>query len=147
MLKQYVPRSDRSVALHEPGEVVLARLGNYLEERDTCRPKVRPCIILRSGDCQHLCTGLTTRPEYKTSGDARPRLPRCPTAGLHTSPSFLWSDRPSFICRLDVIKHLGWVDHELVDFLTRYLNLDSLTTGVLWRAATVHTFTPPNLPR
>lgn len=147
MLKQHVRRSGSPSVFHEPGEVVLAKLGNYLEERDTCRPKLRPCIILRSGECQHVCTGLTTRPQYKTSGDTRPRLPPCPTTGLREVASFLWSDRPSFICRLDVKKHLGWVDHELVDFLARSMNLDGYTLGLLWHAATLHACTTPNLPR
>ena len=147
MLKQHVRRSDRPVAFHEPGEVVLAAFGNYLESGLADDRKVRPVILLRTSECQHAFAGLTTKPTYKTTGAPRPVVPRSPTTGLNRRQSHLWSSRVAFVSRMDVRRHLGWVDHELVDFLGRNMNLDGYTLGLLWHAATLHACASPNLPR
>lgn len=147
MLKQYVPRSDRDLAHHEPGEVVLAAFGNYLESGLADERKVRPAILLRTSECQHAFAGLTTKPIYKTTGEPRPIVPRSRISGLNDGQSHLWSSRIAFVSRIDVRRHLGWVDHELVDFLGRNMSLDGYTLGLLWHAATIHACATPNLPR
>lgn len=75
MLKQLVVSPDGGRPLHSVGEVVLVTLGNYLEAGPQCRPKMRPAIILRPGECQHDILGLTTKSHSITSGAARPELP------------------------------------------------------------------------
>ena len=147
MLKQHVCRSDRPFAFHEPGEVVLINFGNYLEAGADCQRKARPAILLRPSECQHAFAGLTTKPHYLTSGDARPALPASESLGLDAATSYLWSSRVSFISRLDVQKHLGWVDHAVVEFLSRHMHLDPITVATLYRAATIHGCTSPGLPR
>ena len=76
MLKQHPTRLDYPYPLHEPGEVVLATFGNFLEAGEECTPKARPVILLRAGDCQHTFAGLTTKSHYLTTGDARPEVRR-----------------------------------------------------------------------
>jgi hypothetical protein len=148
MLKQYVPRSDRSPILHEPGEIVRANYGNFLEQgRGRWDRKPRPAILLRTSDCQHAFAGLTLKPTYKTTGDARLVVPKSPIMGLDHRRSHLWSLRVNYVSRIDVMEHLGWVDHELVDFLGRTMELDGYTLGLLWQAATLHACASPNLPR
>jgi hypothetical protein len=147
VLKQHVPRSDRPVAFHEPGEVVLAAFGNYLESGLADDRKVRPVILLRTSECQHAFAGLTTKANYLTTGEPRPIVPKSATSGLNRRQSHLWSSRVAFVSRMDVRRHLGWVDHELVDFLGRNMNLDGYTLGLLWHAATLHACASPNLPR
>jgi hypothetical protein len=135
MLRQHVFKADKVSVFHLPGEVVLAKFGNYLEAGVECRPKVRPVILLRASDCQHMFAGLTTKPRYKTTMEPRPMLPRCTSAGLSKFPSYLWSPRPAFISRLDIHKHLGWVDHQLVEFLAKYVTIDGFTLAMLYQAA------------
>lgn len=147
MLKQHVHRHDYPYPLHEPGEVVLATFGNFLENRDECTTKGRPVILLRVSDCQHTFAGLTTKPRYTTSGDARPAIPLSETLGLDGKASYLWSNRAAFVARLDVRKHLGWVDHEVVELLAQRMSLDSLTISMLWRAASIHAHDLPRRPR
>ena len=148
MLKQHVCRTDRPRIYHEPGEVVRANYGNFREQGyGRCDRKARPAILLRTSQCQHAFAGLTTKHVYKTSGEARLLVPTSPIMGLNGRPSHLWSPRVAYVCRIDVIEHLGCVDHELVDFLARSMKLDPLTVGILYRAATIHACTSPNLPR
>lgn len=135
MLKQYVCGATASSVRHLPGEVALANFGNYLEAGVQCRRKVRPVILLRASDCQHTFAGLTTQPNYQTTTEPRPMLPRCSSAGLTRFPSYLWSPRPAFISRLDLQKHLGWIDHQVVEFLAKHMNLDGFTIAMLYETA------------
>lgn len=147
MLKQYVPQASADLAFHQPGEVVLADYGNFLEAGMSCDRKTRPVILLRTSDCQHMFAGLTTKSCYLTTGGERPLLPRSPSTGLNARPSHLWSSRPAFVSRLDIRRHLGWVDHEIVEFLAKHMNLDAITIGMLWRSASIHTCGLPRNPR
>ena len=147
MLKQYARRHDYPDPHHEPGEVVLATFGNFLESAGDCTPKPRPVILLRTSDCQHAFAGLTTKPQYLTSGEPRPLLPQSDALGLDGKPSFLWSSRAAFITRIDVRRHLGWIDHPVVEFLAEHMLLDTSTFSMLWRAASMHALTTPRHPR
>jgi hypothetical protein len=138
MLKQYVPRRDDSAPLHRPGEVVIVGLGNYLEAGRRCSRKDRPAIILGVCDGQHFIAGLTTRPHCLTTGAPRHELPDPGIIGLNPArPSYLWSSRPSRICRLDVRRHVGWIDLETVEFLSRRMHLSPRVYTDLLRAAVI----------
>jgi hypothetical protein len=150
MLRQHIPSDDFPYPFHQPGEVVLAAFGNYLEARERCTRKVRPIILLRTSQTQHIFAGLTTQPRYLTTREPRPVLPKPACLGLDGRLSHLWSPRPAFVSRLDLRRHLGWVDHEVVRFLARHLALDPATVNVLNRSATIHGDDddyPPRKPR
>ncbi len=134
MLRQYVPVRHRNAPQHQPGEVVLITFGNYLEKGAACSPKVRPAILLQVSDCQHLMAGLTTQATCKTTGAARPELHDALAIGLDgRRASYLWSPRPSYVCRMDVCQHLGWIDRRTVEFLVHHLRLDQFTLASLWQ--------------
>jgi hypothetical protein len=135
MLKQHVIRPDATMAHHQAGEVVLVTLGNYLEAGERCRPKMRPAIIVAVGECQHTIIGLTTQATCRTTGHPRTKVPNPETIGLRGKPSYLWSGRPSRICRLDVRKHLGWITCDVIEFLGAQVSLDATAFAELWRAA------------
>ena len=147
MLKQHARRSNYPYPFHQPGEVVLATYGNFLETRGTDSTKPRPAILLRVSDCQHCFAGLTTQSHYLTSGDARPVIPKSPILGLDRRRSHLWSPRPAFITRMDIRRHLGWIDHEVVEFLAAHMQLDRMTLSILWRAASIHAHETRPRPR
>lgn len=147
MLKQHARQHDYPYPHHQPGEVVLATFGNFLEDRDDCTTKGRPVILLRVSECQHAFAGLTTKPHYLTTGLGRPLLPHSEMLGLSGKPSYLWSARPASITRLDVRKHLGWVDHRVVEFLAEHMQLDTFTFSTLWRSASIHAHDVPRHPR
>jgi len=147
MLRQQIRCADYPYPFHEPGEVVLAAFGNFLEERERCERKIRPVILLRSTAGQHMFAGLTTRSHYTTTGQPRPVLPKPACLGLDGRLSHLWSRRPAFVSRLDVRRHLGWIDRTVVLFLADHMNIDRYTVSVLWKAATTHGDDPPPKPR
>ena len=139
---QWTRRERASRPRHEAGEVVLADLGNYLEAAEdgrSCQPKMRPVILLRIGDCQHLVAGLTTQSRHLTTGAARPLVPASDSMGLLVT-SFLWSDRPSRISRINVRRHVGWVDRAVVEFLADHFPtvVAGGTFTSLWQAAVAH---------
>jgi hypothetical protein len=139
VLKQFVPVHDDAQPLHEAGEVVLVTLGNYLEERERCQPKMRPAIILSPGPCQHTIIGLTTKPAFATSGQPRAEIPAPIELGLERRRSFLWAARPSRLCRLDVRRHLGWVDLDTVELLSKEMLLPRwMLVGLMRAAAAAH---------
>jgi hypothetical protein len=147
MLRQHIKDRHYPYPQHQTGEVVIANYGNYLEQDHGYDRKPRPAILLLASDPQHLFAGLTTKPQYRTSGVARPVLPKPACTGLDDKVSHLWSTRPAFVCRLDVYKHLGWVDRELVLFLADHMHLDRYTLAMLWHAARIHGDGPPRKPR
>ncbi len=106
---------------HATGEIVWASVGNYAEDRN-CTPKARPAVILRASDGQHWIAGLTTQPKFKTTGDPRVTVPVSKTCRL-CGTSYLWSPRPSRLCRLDVRQHIGWVTHDTLDVIERHMSL------------------------
>jgi hypothetical protein len=114
-----VPRATRP--RHAPGELVWAKVGNYVENAD-CRPKARPAVILRATECQHWIAGLTTQPVFKTTGEGRVLLPMHDDCYLRGT-SYLWSRKPSRLCRLDVLSHIGWISLEALDVIRSHMQL------------------------
>jgi len=145
MLKQHRVHSHPAAPRHQLGEVVLASFGNYLEAGAACRPKLRPVILVSVGDCQHKIAGLTTQPHYKIEGTARPELTLSPVMGLNGRRSYLWSHRVSFISRLDLRRHLGWIDCGIVSLLAEHMHLDAITLAILWQAVHARTLTQKGL--
>jgi hypothetical protein len=138
VLKQVVPFHDAGRPLHETGEVVLVTLGNFIEAGDRYSPKDRPAIIVAAGPGQHVTAGLTTRSHCRTTGAARVEIPTVVELGLDPARrSYLWGPRPSHICRLDVRRHLGWVDLDTVELLSKAMHLPRwMLVGLIRAAAT-----------
>lgn len=119
---------------HEPGEIVWADYGNFLESPG-CTTKMRPMILLKTTDCQHYAAGITTKATHATSGAPRLPLPTpCGTAGVS---QYLWSSKAARVSRLNVRDHIGWVDRATVLFLREAMPdaIDASTFAALWRAA------------
>jgi hypothetical protein len=114
---------------HATGEVVIVGLGNYLEN-PAAGGKLRPGIILVPGAGCHLVAPLTTQATFKGNGTPRRPCPAGPETGLRPGGHF-WSQRPSYISRLDIRGHIGWADMELIDAIQKYLLLDSGTKQAL----------------
>jgi hypothetical protein len=106
---------------HAVGEVVLGTLGNFLENPNADK-KPRPLVVLEPGKCQHLVAGLTTQEFFRTSGERRRPIPNPARCGLR-GPGFLWGCRPARISRLDVRRHLGWVDLDLVEVIAETMHV------------------------
>ena len=128
------PSIDR--VLHVPGEVILAGVGNFLEDPHADR-KPRPVVVLRAGECQHLVAGLTTQARYGTTRERRAAIPNPEACGLDRE-GFLWSRRPSHLSRIDAIRHIGWVDLALVRTIAETMDVPADVFGELWRAARRH---------
>jgi len=117
----HVVKPHPSRPRHAVGEVVWASVGNYVENLG-CDAKPRPAVILRASDSQHWVAGLTTQPTFKTTGAARVLVPVHQTCRL-CGASYLWSPRPSRLCRLDVRCHIGWIGHDALDVIERHMHL------------------------
>lgn len=120
-MNTHVVQPHPSRPRHATGEVVWARVGNYLENVN-CDCKPRPAVILRASDCQHWAAALTTQPTFKTTGEARVLVPVHRTCRL-CCDSYLWSPRPSRLCRLDVLWHIGWIGRDAVEVIADYMRI------------------------
>jgi hypothetical protein len=129
---------------HATGEIVWATVGNYAEDRN-CNAKGRPVVILRASDGQHWIAGLTTQPRFKTTGDARVLVPVHRTCRL-CGHSYLWSPRPSRLCRLDVRSHIGWIGHEALDVIERHMHLSRDVLAELRAVADAQSNTDGEVP-
>lgn len=135
-MKTYVRCNDPQRVRHAVGEIVWATVGNFLEKRD-CNRKPRPVVILQPQRCQHSIVGLTTQARCRGNGELRSVMPTRGICGL-CGTSFLWSPRPSRVCRLDVRSHIGWVNHDLVDVIERDVWCPSHVIDALRRVADEH---------
>lgn len=120
-MKIHTVTPDPRCPRHGVGEVVWATFGNYIENLGA-DGKMRPVVILRAGDCQHWVAGVTTQPRYKGDGQARVAVPLHRTCSL-CRQSFLWSPKPTYLCRLDVRSHIGWIGHDVIDVIANYMRL------------------------
>jgi len=129
---------------HAAGEIVWASVGNFLEDRH-CTRKARPVVILRVGECQHSVAALTTQATFKTTGDARVPLPVHHTCRL-CGESYLWSPRPSRLCRLDVRSHIGWIGHDAISVIAEHMRLPWFVLAELRAVADAQSNTVGMLP-
>lgn len=113
---------------HAVGEIVLGMFGNFLENPRSER-KARPLVVLAPGDCQHLVAGLTSKEFFRTTGERRNPVPNPGTCGLQ-GPGFLWGHRPGRISRLDIRKHIGWADENMVDVIADTMHI---SPGIIHR--------------
>lgn len=120
-MKVHTVKPHPSRPRHATGEVVWANVGNYLEDRN-CDGKARPVVILHASEFQHWVAALTTQPTFKTTGAARVAVPVHATCRL-CGGSYLWSPRPSRLCRLDVRWHIGWIGRDAVEVIADYMRL------------------------
>lgn len=118
---------------HAVGELVLGTFGNFLENPNADR-KPRPLVVLDPGNCQHLVAGLTSQEFYRSSGGRRRAIPNPARCGLH-GKGFLWGQRPGRISRLDIRKHIGWVDEDLVDVIATTMHVSTDVIARLRQAA------------
>jgi hypothetical protein len=119
---------------HAVGEVVYGEIGNFLENPNA-EKKSRPMVVLATGECQHLVAGLTTQPYFNTTGGFRVPIPNPKACGL-SRPGYLWGGKPVRVSRLDVRRHLGWADPEMVQAIAEAMRLSPRVTAQLWKAAT-----------
>jgi hypothetical protein len=116
----YTPQPDRP--RHEPGELVWALSGNWVEN-PKATGKERPWVIVETAGGQDIAVGLTTQPRYATTGSSRPEVPDVQSMGLPAGRSYLWSSRTVPLCRLGVRQHIGWVTRELVELIAKHTHL------------------------
>ncbi|MDP8928615.1 MAG: hypothetical protein M3O70_08600 [Actinomycetota bacterium] len=124
-----MPMSDRS-ALGVPGEVVIARVANPLENPH-CRGEHRPVVLVRRDGGHWMVMGLTTSPLY---GDNTPRtpVPHPYEIGLN-GPGYLWSSRLTRVSVLDIGSHIGWVDPALAATIIAQARLmPEDAAGLVW---------------
>lgn len=133
----YVVEADDRRAVHATGEVVWGAISNYLEAVRGPK-KYRPVVILCGRDGQHRVVGLTTQPSYKTTGCQRPEVPVPDDWRMNGDTSYVWSPKPSRLCRLDVAGHIGWVTHEVVDVLEASVCMPAGDREALREAADAH---------
>lgn len=115
----------------QPGEVVLARVSNPLENpRST--GKVRPVVLIRRRLGSWDVMGLTTNPRFR-DGTPRMPVPDSSAVGLQRG-GYLWGTRLTRVSVLDLDRHLGWVDAELAAALIVAADLDRMDAAALIRA-------------
>lgn len=144
-MRTHVVLPSTSRPRHAVGELAWAAVGNFLEDRNA-NAKPRPVVILRAGECQHSVAALTTQAAFKTTGKPRVPLPisrECRLCG----ESFLWSAKPSRVCRLDLRWHIGWIGHDAIDVIDRYMGLPWHVLTALRAAADEHTAMHDALPQ
>ncbi len=129
-------RHERKKIEHAVGEVVIGALGNFCENWNAVK-KARPAVVLASGNCQHTVAGLTTQEFFKTTGNRRKKIPNPIACGLR-GDGYLFSHRPAKLSRIDLHKHVGWVDHAMVRLLAETMHLPPKVVSQLWHVANQH---------
>ena len=122
--------------VHAVGEVVVGALEDFYDDR-SLKKKARPVIILAPGGCKHTVAPLTTQAVYKSTGVLRKQIPNPAACGL-SGDGYLWSAVPRPLERIDLRKHVGWVDHAMVKLLAETMRLPPKTVAQLWQAANRH---------
>ena len=113
----------------EPGEVVLAVVGNPIENPG-CLGKVRPVVLVRREGASWHVMGLTTQARYKTTGAPRRPVPNPARVGL-LGEGFLWAERLTGICVLNLQRHLGWADTDLAEAIIEQAQLGTRDAAAL----------------
>ncbi len=120
---------------HAVGEVLVGALEDFYDDRSLDK-EARP-FILSPGGCKHTVAPLTTQAVYKSTGLPRKKIPNPAACGL-SGDGYLWSAVPRPLERIDLRKHVGWVDHAIVKLLAETMSLPPKTVAQLWQAANRH---------
>lgn len=121
-MRQYEHNERPDRPRHEPGELVWALSGNWVENPQATG-KERPWVIVATESGQDIAVGLTTQSKYATTGASRPEVPDVASVGLPAGRSYLWSSRTVPLCRLGVRSHIGWVTAELVELIAKHTHV------------------------
>jgi len=100
------------IAFKEVGEVVTASVMNPHENQGS-RGKSRPVILVREVGGHFEVMGLTTSPSY-ANDEPRTPVPDPAAIGL-APPSFFWGNRLTRVSRIDILNHVGWIDHASIE--------------------------------
>lgn len=105
----------------DAGQVRWVNVINGVEDRHA-RGKFRPALIVEvcAGHC--VTVGFTTHRFTIDGGHERPAVPDHLALGL-TEPSYLWSDRPVVVSRLDVGRLVGWAGDTLIELVLTAVTL------------------------
>ena len=115
------------------GRVVLADVRNPIENHGS-RGKTRPVVIVRREGSSVVVMGLTTNSTYQ-SGVPRVPVPNPTAAGLH-GRGYLWGDRLTRVCVLDLVRPIGWVDRDLAEAIADLAELVPQDRAALRSAST-----------
>lgn len=115
-----------------PGEVVVATVSNPIQNRAS-KGKRRPVVIVCRDGARFGVMGLTTLASY-ANGRPRTAVPNPTAVGLD-GPGYLWGQRITWVCVLDVHTHIGWVDEALATLIARQAALGQADARALLAAA------------
>lgn len=114
------------------GDVVLAAVHNPIENPHS-KGKLRPFVLVRRSGGHWVGMGLTTKPTY-ANGDPRVAIPDPTGVGLHR-PGFLWGDRLTKVCVLDLRAIISVVDPALAEGVISLAGVEAADAAVLREAA------------
>lgn len=114
------------------GDVVLAAVRNPFENPNS-KGKYRPFVLVRRRGGHWCGMGLTTKPRY-ANGVPRVAIPDPLAVGLQRQ-GFLWGDRLTNVCVLDLRNVLGVVDTALAEALISLVSLGAADAAALREAA------------
>jgi len=124
----------------QPGMLVLAWVRNPLENA-LSTGKIRPVVLVEREGGHWRVMGLTTRSRY-SSGQNRVAVPAPARVGLN-GPGYLWGDRLTRVCALDLERPIGWCDPLLAEAIADLARLPYLLRRGLEAAAQLKNPTPP----
>ncbi|MCA0308843.1 MAG: hypothetical protein LCH87_16040 [Actinobacteria bacterium] len=114
------------------GDVVVASVQNPIEN-PSCKGKRRPFVLVHRVNGHWRGMGLTTSSHY-ADGTPRIAIPNPASVGLHRA-GYLWGDRPTSVCALDVDTLLGVVDASLAEAVISLAGLRTADAAALREAA------------
>lgn len=114
------------------GDIVVAGVRNPFENPNS-KGKNRPFVLVKRVDGHWRGMGLTTNPHY-ANGAPRQAIPNPTAVGLQR-PGFLWGDRLTNVCVLDIRGRLGVVEPSLAEAVISLAALDAEDSASLRRAA------------
>lgn len=115
------------------GEVVTASVMNP-KENPYSVGKARPFVLVYREGSRWFGMGLTTKSSY-LDGSHRTPVPLPEQMGLRP-PSYLWGDRFTAICVMDVHNHIGWTSPDLATLIiTRSRLTSDYAASLIWSTA------------
>lgn len=123
---------DHKDGTFRTGDIVLASVRNPIENRNS-KGKTRPFVLVRRHEGHWSGMGLTTNPRY-ANGVPRVAIPDPTAVGLHR-PGFLWGDRLTNVCVLDIQAIISVVDPALAESVISLAGLGTADAAALREAA------------